>query len=62
MKKTVNRYIRDLSGDASAFQKRLYKQYGGNISKVGKSIEFEIGQSQMKLLHSLIKSERKVEG
>jgi hypothetical protein len=26
MKKTVNRYIRDLSGDASAFQNRLCKQ------------------------------------
>jgi hypothetical protein len=31
MKKTVKRYIRELSGDASAFQKSLSKQYGASM-------------------------------
>jgi hypothetical protein len=58
MKKTVNRYIRDLSGDASAFQNRLCKQDATTEFVVG----YRTWDDPDEVLNSLLKSERKVEG
>jgi hypothetical protein len=42
MKKTVLRYVTGLSDTATSYQRRQYKKYSGNLSKIHKSIAFDI--------------------
>jgi hypothetical protein len=42
MKKTVLKYVTGLSDTATSYQRRQYKKYGGNLSKIHKSIAFDI--------------------
>ena len=42
MQKTIVKYISGLSDNASSYQKRLHKKYGGNLGYVRKSIQSDI--------------------
>jgi hypothetical protein len=42
MKKTAVKYVTGLSENASSYQKRQYKKYGGKITNVQRSIDFDI--------------------
>jgi hypothetical protein len=42
MKKTVLRYVTGLPATATSYQKRQYKKYSGNLSKIHKSIAFDV--------------------
>jgi hypothetical protein len=42
MKKTVLKYVTGLSDTATSYQRRQYKKYSGNLSKIHKSIAFDI--------------------
>jgi hypothetical protein len=42
MKKTVLKYVTGLSDTSTSYQRRQYKKYGGNLSKIHKSIAFDI--------------------
>jgi hypothetical protein len=42
MKKRVVKYVTGLSDDATSWQKRQYKKYGGNIGNVCRSIDFDV--------------------
>ena len=42
MQKTIVKFISGLSDNASSYQKRLHKKYGGNLGYVRKSIQSDI--------------------
>jgi hypothetical protein len=42
MQKTIVKYVTGISNDASLYQRRLYKKYGGNLSNVSKSIDLDM--------------------
>jgi hypothetical protein len=42
MKKTAVKYVTGLSENASSYQKRQYKKYGGNLFNVRRNIDFDI--------------------
>jgi hypothetical protein len=42
MKKTIVKYVTGLTDNASSYQKRQHKKYGGNLSYVHRSIHFDI--------------------
>jgi hypothetical protein len=42
MQKTIVKYISGVSDNASSYQKRLHKKYGGNLGYVRKSIQSDI--------------------
>lgn len=42
MKKTAVKYVTGLSENASSFQKRQHKKYGGKITNVQRNIDFDI--------------------
>lgn len=42
MKKTVVKYVTGLSNDATSYQKRQHKKYGGNLATLHRSIDFDI--------------------
>ena len=42
MQKRVVKYVVGLSNDATPYQKKQHKKYGGNIANLSKSINFDI--------------------
>jgi hypothetical protein len=42
MQKRVIKYVIGLSDDATSYQKKQHKKYGGNIANVYKNIDFDI--------------------
>jgi hypothetical protein len=40
--KTIVKYVTGISADASLYQRRLYKKYGGSLSNVSKSIDLDM--------------------
>jgi hypothetical protein len=42
MQKRVVKYVVGLSDDATPYQKKQHKKYGGNIANVYKNIDFDI--------------------
>ena len=42
MKKTILKYVTGLSKNASSYQKRQHKKYGGNLANVHRNIDFDI--------------------
>jgi hypothetical protein len=52
MKKTVMKYVTGLLDTATLYQKKQHKKYGGYLSKVHKSIAFDIrhGVTTMEVL------------
>jgi hypothetical protein len=42
MQKTIVKYVTGISDDASLYQRRLYKKYGGSLSNVTKSIDLDM--------------------
>jgi hypothetical protein len=42
MQKTIVKYVSGLSDNATSFQKKQYKKYGGNLANVHRNIEFDI--------------------
>ena len=42
MQKRVVKYVVGLSDDATPYQKKQHKKYGGNIANLSKSINFDI--------------------
>lgn len=42
MQKTILKYVSGLSDNATPFQKKQHKKYGGNLANVHRNIEFDI--------------------
>jgi hypothetical protein len=42
MQKTILKYVSGLSDNATSFQKKQHKKYGGNLANVHRNIEFDI--------------------
>lgn len=42
MQKTIVKYVSGLSDNATSFQKKQHKKYGGNLANVHRNIEFDI--------------------
>ena len=42
MQKTIVKYVSGLSDNATQFQKKQLKKYGGNLANVHRNIEFDI--------------------
>ncbi|MGA6923996.1 MAG: hypothetical protein WBY22_13815 [Nitrososphaeraceae archaeon] len=42
MQKRVVKYVVGLSDDATPYQKKQHKKYGGNIANLNKSINFDL--------------------
>jgi hypothetical protein len=42
MQKTIVKYVAGLSDNATSFQKKQHKKYGGNLANVHRNIEFDI--------------------
>ena len=42
MQKTIVKYVSGLSDNATSFQKKQHKRYGGNLANVHRNIEFDI--------------------
>jgi hypothetical protein len=42
MKKTIVKYVTGLSENATSYQKRQHKKYGGNLANVHRNIDFDM--------------------
>ena len=42
MQKTILKYVSGISDNATSFQKKQHKKYGGNLLNVRRNIEFDI--------------------